>query len=77
MVLIFHDYDCKILNAIYFFDKIKDIIIWSKSLLKYNDVDKIFRIYKNYKCFFKIITIEKSKQKLFPKYKKINRKILS
>ena len=77
MVMIFHDYECKILNSICFFDTIKDIIIWSKSLLKYNDVDKIERIYKNHKCFFKILTIQnKHEQKYFPKYKKFNRKIL-
>lgn len=75
MVMIFHDDKCKILNAVCFFDTIKDIIIWSKSLLKYNDVDKIIRIYKNHKCFFKIFTIEKKKEKYFPKFKKFNKKI--
>jgi len=76
MVMIFHDYESKILNSVCFFDTIKDIIIWSKSLLKYNDVDKIERIYKNHKCFFKILMIKKKDELLyFPKYKKFNKKL--
>lgn len=76
MVLIFNDYECQVLNSVLFFDTIKDIIKWSCNLLKYNDVNKKIRVYKNYKCFFKIIEINRTyEKKYFPKYKKLNRKL--
>lgn len=76
MVMIYNEYECKMLNSVCFFDSIKDIITWSKGLLKYNDVSKNCRIYKTYKSFFKIIDVHKlDEQFYFPKIKKLNRKL--
>jgi hypothetical protein len=76
MVMIFNEYECQKLNSVCFFDTIKDIITWSNGLLKYNDVSKLDRIYKTYKCFFKIVEVHKlDEQYYFPKFKKLNRKL--
>lgn len=73
-VFVYHDYEQNILNSICLFDKIKDILTWSNGLLKYNDVSKTKRIYKTYKCFFKIIEVGKyDEMKYFKKCKKWNR----
>ena len=70
MVFIYNDYENTTLNSVCLFDKIKDILIWSKGLLKYNDVSKTTRVYKTYKCFFKIIEVSKTYElKYFKKYK--------
>lgn len=73
-VFIYNDYENKILNSLCLFDKIKDILVWSNGLIKYNDVSKTTRIYRTYKCFFKVIEVQKkSEQKFFKKFKKYNK----
>lgn len=73
-VFIYNDYENRTLNSLCLFDKIKDILTWSKGLLKYNDVSKITRVYKTYKCFFKIIEVSKRDELLyFKKCKKYNK----
>jgi len=57
MVMIYNDFENKILNGVRLFDKIKDIILWSKGIIKYNDLTKEKRIYKTYKSFFRIIEV--------------------
>lgn len=75
-VFIYDDYNNEILNSVCLFDKIKDIILWSNGILKYNDVSKTQRVYKTYKCFFKIIEVSnKSEQKYFKKYKRFNKNL--
>ena len=74
VVFIYSDYTNKILNSMCFFDKIKDILVWSNGLIKYNDVSKTTRIYRTYKCFFKVIEVpKKQEQKYFKKFKKYNK----
>jgi negative regulator of genetic competence, sporulation and motility len=74
VVFIYNDYENKLLNSICFFSKIKDILIWSKGLIKYNDVSKTSRVYKTYKCFFKVIEVpKKDEHKYFKKHKKYNK----
>lgn len=74
MVFIYNDYENTTLNSVCLFDKIKDILTWSKGLLKYNDVSKTTRVYKTYKCFFKIIEVSKTYEiKYFQKFKKFNK----
>lgn len=74
IVFIYNDYENTTLNSVCLFDKIKDILMWSKGLLKYNDVSKTVRVYKTYKCFFKIIEVSRYyEQKYFKKYKKYNK----
>ncbi len=73
-VFIYNDFENTTLNSICLFDKIKDILTFSKGLLKYNDVSKTKRIYKTYKVFFKIIEISKFDElRYFPKRKKWNK----
>jgi hypothetical protein len=75
-VFIYDDYNNEILNSVCLFDKIKDIILWSNGILKYNDVSKTQRVYKTYKCFFKIIEVSnKAEQKYFKKYKRFNKNL--
>jgi len=74
MVFIYNDYENTTLNSVCLFDKIKDILTWSKGLLKYNDVSKTTRVYKTYKCFFKIIEVSSKDEILyFKKLKKWNK----
>ena len=74
MVFIYNDYENTTINSICLFDKIKDILTWSKGLLKYNDVSKTTRVYKTYKCFFKIIEVSKTYElKYFKKFKRFNK----
>lgn len=74
VVFIYHNYEEKILNSICLFDKIKDILTWSKGLIKYNDVSKTSRVYRTYKCYFKVIEVlRQNEQKYFKKFKKYNR----
>jgi len=74
MVFIYDDFENTTLNSVCLFDKIKDILTWSKGLLKYNDVSKITRVYKTYKCFFKIIEVSKTYEiKYFKKFKRFNK----
>ena len=74
IVFIYHDYKNKVLNSICLFDKIKDILKMSKGLLKYNDVSKTSRVYKTYKCYFKVIEVSRQQeQKYFPRNKKWNK----
>lgn len=73
-VFIYNDYENTILNSVCFFDKIKDILTWSKGLIKYNDVSKTTRVYKTYKCFFKVIEVPRQAEiKYFKKFKKYNK----
>lgn len=73
-VFIYNDYDNKSLMSLCLFDKIKDILCWSNGLIKYNDVSKTTRVYKTYKCFFKVIEVPRQKeQKYFKKFKKYNK----
>lgn len=74
VVFIYHDYEQKILNSICLFDKIKDILTWSNDLIKYNDVSKTSRVYRTYKCYFKVIEVpKKMEQRYFKKFKKWNK----
>ena len=45
------------IKSIIFFDKIKDIIEYTKGLIKYNDVNKNNRKYKTYKSFFQVLYV--------------------
>jgi hypothetical protein len=66
ILLIFDDQERKKLNAIWFFENIKQIINKTNGFMKYSDVNKKKRFYKTSKSFFKIINIDKrTKNKYF------------
>jgi len=76
VLLIFNDFKKQLLNAIYFFNTIKDIIKWSKGIIKYNDIQKNQRKYNTYKCFFKIIEVHPQDEiYYFPKFKKFYKRL--
>jgi hypothetical protein len=66
ILLIFHDQECKVLNGIWFFENVKQIIKKTNGFIKYNDINKKFRYYKTSKSFFKVLNVDnKNKKKYF------------
>lgn len=51
------DQHCKVLNAMWFYDSIKDIIQDTKNVIRYSDVSKKTRVYKTAKSFFRILKV--------------------
>lgn len=49
--------ECKVLNAMWFYDSIKDIIHDTKNVIRYSDVSKKTRVYKTAKSFFRILKV--------------------
>tara|TARA_R110000822_G_scaffold168483_2_gene308538 strand:- start:1271 stop:1507 length:237 start_codon:yes stop_codon:yes gene_type:complete len=69
ILLIFHDIEATKLNSMVKFSTIKDIIKWSKGIIKYSDVGKKVRVYKTAKSFFRILFVSKSDEEKYFKYK--------
>ena len=57
ILLVFHDQECKMLNAMWFYDTIKDMITHTKGVIRYSDVNKKTRVYKTAKSFFRILKV--------------------
>ena len=76
ILLIFHDIEATKLNSMVKFDTIKDIITWSKGIIKYSDVNKKVRIYKTAKSFFRILYISKYEEEKFFKYKNVDLRLI-
>lgn len=69
ILLIFHDIEATKLNSMVKFSTIKDIIKWSKGIIKYSDVGKKVRVYKTAKSFFRILFVSKKDEEKYFKYK--------
>ena len=65
ILLIFNDQDCRLLNAIWLYDTLNDVIKDTKNVIKYSDVNRIRRIYKTSKSFFILLKIKKDDSKLY------------
>ena len=65
ILLIFHDQDCSILNAMWFYDTIKDMIEDTNNVIRYSDVNKKTRVYKTAKSFFRILKISNDDNTLY------------
>lgn len=65
ILLIFHDQECKFLNAMWLYDTIKHMIEDTKSVIKYSDVSKKTRVYKTAKSFFRILKISNDDETLY------------
>lgn len=66
ILLIFNDQNRTKLNAIWFFENVKQIMNKTNGLIKYSDVNKKIRHYKTCKSFFKVLNIDKkNKNKYF------------
>ena len=60
ILLIFTDQECKVLNCMWFYDTIKQMIEDTNNLIRYSDVSKKTRVYKTAKSFFRILKISNS-----------------
>ena len=65
ILLVFHDQECKFLNAMWLYDTIKHMIEDTKSVIKYSDVSKKVRVYKTAKSFFRILKISNDDETLY------------
>ncbi len=65
ILLIFNDQECKKLNCIWLYDSISSVMTDTKGLIKYNDINRIRRIYKTSKSFFILLKIKKDDTKLY------------
>ena len=65
ILLIFNDQDCRLLNCIWMYTTLNDVIKDSKGLMKYSDINRIRRIYKTSKSFFILLKIKKDDAKLY------------
>ena len=58
--MIFNDQECKVLNCMWLYDTIKQMIEDTNNLIRYSDVSKKTRVYKTAKSFFRILKISNS-----------------
>lgn len=65
ILLIFTDQECKVLNAMWLYDTIKDMIEDTNHVIRYSDVSKKTRVYKTAKSFFRILKINKDDELLY------------
>ena len=65
ILLIFNDQDCEKLNCIWLYDSISSVMTDTKNVIKYNDINRIRRIYKTSKSFFILLKIKKDDTKLY------------
>ena len=65
ILLIFNDQECRLLNCIWLYDTLIDVIKDTKNIIKYSDVNRIRRVYKTSKSFFILLKIKKDDAKLY------------
>ena len=65
VLLVFNDQDCEKLNCIWLYDSISSVMTDTKNVIKYNDINRIRRIYKTSKSFFILLKIKKDDTKLY------------
>jgi hypothetical protein len=65
VLLIFNEQECKQLNCIWLYTTLNDVIKDTKGLMKYSDINRIRRIYRTSKSFFRLLKIKKDDAKLY------------
>jgi len=65
ILLIFTDQECKLFNAMWLYDSIKDMIEDTNNVIRYSDVNKKTRVYKTAKSFFRILKISREDTALY------------
>jgi len=65
ILLIFNDQECRLLNAMWMYTTIKELIDDTKNVIKYSDVNKKTRIYKTAKSFFRVLKVNSHDTKLY------------
>ncbi len=65
ILLIFNDQECRLLNAMWMYTTIKELIDDTKNVIKYSDVNKKTRVYKTAKSFFRVLKVNNHDTKLY------------
>jgi hypothetical protein len=65
ILLVFHDQECKLFNAMWLYDSIKDMIEDTNNVIRYSDVNKKTRVYKTAKSFFRILKVNDDDNTLY------------
>jgi hypothetical protein len=65
ILLIFTDQECKLFNAMWLYDSIKDMIEDTNNVIRYSDVNKKTRVYKTAKSFFRILKVNDDDNTLY------------
>lgn len=65
ILLIFSDQECKLFNAMWLYDSIKDMIEDTNNVIRYSDVNKKTRVYKTAKSFFRILKVNDDDNTLY------------
>ena len=72
ILIIFNDPNCDKINCIMKFNKINEIIIWSKGIIRYSDVKKKTRVYKTRKSFFRVLYVSTEDELLYFQYQYVD-----
>lgn len=65
VLLIFHNQDCSLLNAIWLYDTLIDVSKDTNQFIKYGDINRINRVYRTSKSFFRLLKINKDDANLY------------
>ena len=65
ILLIFNNQECRLLNCIWMYDTIKELMADTQNVIKYSDINKKKRIYKTAKSFFRILKISSADRKKY------------
>lgn len=72
ILIIFNDPNCDKINCFIKFNKINEIIIWSKGIIRYSDVKKKTRVYKTRKSFFRVLYVSNEDEALYFQYQYVD-----
>jgi hypothetical protein len=65
ILLIFHNQECSQLNCIWLYDKLSDVLKDTNHFIKHGDINRIRRVYRTSKSFFRLLKIKKDDVKLY------------
>ena len=65
ILLIFNDQECRLLNCMWMYDSVKELMENTKNIIKYNDINRKTRIYKTAKSFFRVLKISSADKKKY------------
>jgi len=65
VLLIFNDQECRLLNCMWMYDSVKELMENTKNIIKYNDINRKTRIYKTAKSFFRVLKISSADKKKY------------
>ena len=65
VLIIFNDQECRLLNCMWMYDSVKELMENTKNIIKYNDINRKTRIYKTAKSFFRVLKISNEDKKKY------------